>query len=868
MLPVATLTGACLKSTAFFKKDWFLGLVTVFFVLMVYQTTALFEQLENWVYDRGIQASSYPVSDKISFIAIDDASILALGRWPWSRQVHAEFIEKLAAGKPKSIAYTIAFTEPQREAGLAYINQLAQLYSKAKDQGLTSPAPLAQMANLITEAQLQLDGDRRLAQALKSAGNVQLGFNLSLGEPRGNRDKPLASYEKNTAVSAVPGFISTETASFPIAQLGQVAAGMGHMTLINGGDNSVRKAALFLNNYDMAFPSLTLSTAAAALNIPLSSLQLADESLKLGSFSLPASRESLVLPHFYSPKIGAKSAFPIDSFFDVYSGRIPASKFADKLVIVGVSATGLAEVVNTPIGIMPPGEYQAHLTSSLLQGHLYNEPWWGRYVLLIILLSIVGYLLVLLPRLSAALGATASAAIVLGLLAAQWILLTGKMLVLPLVFPAALVLIGHLVLTTKRFLVTEKGKVQADTESAESNRMLGLAFQSQGQLDMAFDKFRRVPLSTPVMENLYSLALDFERKRQFNKAQSVYEHMAQHDPNFKDLSAKRNYAKTMSETLLLGSGQARSNISMLTGLSGVEKPMLGRYEIEKELGKGAMGVVYQGKDPKIGRIVAIKTMALSQEFESDELQEARERFFREAETAGRLNHPNIVTIFDVGEEHDLAYIAMEYLKGKDLVGYTRPENLMSMGRVASIVARVAEALGYAHKNGVVHRDIKPANIMYEIESNTVKVTDFGIARITDSSKTKTGMVMGTPSFMSPEQLSGVKIDGRSDIFSLGVTLYQLLTGHLPFTGESMAQLMFKIANDPIPDPRLVCPAIPPVLVSIIQKATVKDIHTRYQTAEEMAADIRAAMASAAAARTAPSRPQTVPIHENQAPASG
>jgi len=175
-------------------------------------------------------------------------------------------------------------------------------------------------------------------------------------------------------------------------------------------------------------------------------------------------------------------------------------------------------------------------------------------------------------------------------------------------------------------------------------------------------------------------------------------------------------------------------------------------------------------------------MALSQEFEADELQEVKERFFREAETAGRLNHPNIVTIFDAGEEHDLAFIAMEFLKGKDLAPYIKPDNLLPLPKVLSIIQRVADALSYAHTNNVVHRDIKPANIMYELESDTVKVTDFGIARITDSSKTKTGMVLGTPSYMSPEQLAGKKIAGHSDLFSLGVTLYQMASGHLPFTG--------------------------------------------------------------------------------------
>ena len=169
--------------------------------------------------------------------------------------------------------------------------------------------------------------------------------------------------------------------------------------------------------------------------------------------------------------------------------------------------------------------------------------------------------------------------------------------------------------------------------------------------------------------------------------------------------------------MLGGGGGAPRRHACCRG-GGVEKPMLGRYQVEKELGKGAMGVVYLGKDPKIGRVVAIKTMALSQEFEADELKDVKERFFREAETAGRLTHPNIVTIYDAGEEHDLAYIAMEFLKGKDLTPYIKPGNLLPLPKVLSIVARVADALAYAHKKNVVHRDIKPANIMYELGDAT------------------------------------------------------------------------------------------------------------------------------------------------------
>jgi serine/threonine-protein kinase len=453
----------------------------------------------------------------------------------------------------------------------------------------------------------------------------------------------------------------------------------------------------------------------------------------------------------------------------------------------------------------------------------------------------------LLPKLSAGKGAILTGGLLAAIFATHFGLMVGAGLWLQLMLPATLLVVGHAMLTTKRYLVTERGKEKADTESAESNRMLGLAFQQQGQLDMAFDKFRKAPLHDEVMENMYSLALDFERRRQFNKAESVFRYMATYNPKFRDLEERLARNKQLSETIILGgSAGARTNAGTMILQGGAqEKPMLGRYQVEKELGKGAMGVVYGGRDPKIGRVVAIKTMALSVEFEADELKEAKERFFREAETAGRLTHTNIVTIYDAGEEHDLCFIAMEFLKGKDLVPYTKQPNLFAPDKVLSIVERVGDALSYAHSMGVVHRDIKPANIMYEPESDTVKVTDFGIARITDSSRTKTGMVLGTPSYMSPEQLAGKKIDGRSDLFSLGVTLYQMLAGRLPFEGESMTQLMFAIANTPHPAIREFNPALPEWIDAIIDNALTKDLEKRYQTGADFAAAIRQARKSAA-----------------------
>lgn len=266
---------------------------------------------------------------------------------------------------------------------------------------------------------------------------------------------------------------------------------------------------------------------------------------------------------------------------------------------------------------------------------------------------------------------------------------------------------------------------------------------------------------------------------------------------------------------------------------------LGRYRIERALGRGSMGMVYLGHDPQIGRPVAIKTMALSREFEGSELVEARARFFREAEMAGRLQHHDIVTIFDASEEQGLAFITMEYVKGHDLLRHTLPGDLLSVQQVLRTLARVAQALAYAHTQGVVHRDVKPANVMIDPASGAVKVTDFGIASITDACRTRTGLVLGTPSFMSPEQLAGRRADGRSDLYSLGVMLFQLLTGALPHRSESMAQLLYLIANETAPDVRTLRPELPEALANVVALALEKRPEVRYADGRQMADDLLA-----------------------------
>ena len=314
---------------------------------------------------------------------------------------------------------------------------------------------------------------------------------------------------------------------------------------------------------------------------------------------------------------------------------------------------------------------------------------------------------------------------------------------------------------------------------------------------------------------------------------------------------RRQGAQVLSEDEDTGQEEATEappetrSIAATSTITSYTPGMLGRYKVLKELGRGAMGLVYLGKDPTIQRFVAIKTMRLDQIDSDDKLQDVKARFFREAESTGRLSHPNIVTIYDAGEENDLGYIAMELIEGTPLKQWARKPNLMPVNEVLLTVATVADALDYAHQQGVVHRDIKPANIMLT-KDRVVKVMDFGIAKMASSSKTQTNIVLGTPTYMSPEQISGKKVDGRSDIFSLGVVLFELLTGQLPFTADNLSAVLFSIAHHPHPAIQTLRQDLPPMVQEIVDRALQKELPHRYRRAEEFAVELRACLQSLAA----------------------
>ena len=286
---------------------------------------------------------------------------------------------------------------------------------------------------------------------------------------------------------------------------------------------------------------------------------------------------------------------------------------------------------------------------------------------------------------------------------------------------------------------------------------------------------------------------------------------------------------------------------------------LGRYEITGILGRGAMGVVYEARDPLIERSVAVKTVACGA-LPEKETAEFEERFFREAKSAGRLNHPNIVTIHDVGRDGELAWIAMERLAGRSLREVLDAGKPLAIERIVDIVASVADALAYAHAQGIVHRDVKPANIML-LEHGGVKIMDFGIAHLPGGSLTLAGSVLGSPKYMSPEQVAGEKVDARADIFSLGTVLYEMLTGEPPFAGDNMHATMYQVVHKEPPSPSSCAQGVPPQLDAVVAKAMAKNPAQRHSDAAAFAADLRCAVDSAAATlpvvpSAKPAAPQT------------
>ncbi len=858
----------------FHWTDVALGAVVSLVVLLVFWMQWA-EGLEGKLFDmRAKLRARAKTAENVVLIGIDDDSIRQIGRWPWPRSYMAEMVDQLAEAQAKVIGLDIFFSDAELNPGLQEVRRIKDDYAAKVGVGSGGSAVKAgqeltaadlarasaraksgaekEFVDILDQAEKRLDNDARLDDSLALAQNAVLPMYFTLGQPLGKVDKQIPEDIAKNFIANVKSdgsVVAAQDFTPPYERFAKVAKAIGQSNLTPSADGVQREVPLVVDFNGKLFPSFALQCLRAFYNLESDDYRFTPgKELVLGRAHIPVDSQGRMLVDY--AKLDSLTGV---KFSDVRNKKVPPEVFRDKIVLIGMIATGGGDLYTSPVGTQFPGmAIHANVIQNIINGQYLIRPPWAGTVELALLIVFALFVSLAIPHMKA--GHSAIIAVVLLALSIGGgiYLFTANGYWLKMTYPALMLVAGYTVVVSKRYLVTEKRTEVLEGESAETNKMLGLSFQGQGMLDMAFEKFRKCPVDDSMKDVLYGLALDFERKRQFNKAVAVFEHIATVDKKFKDIEERMQKLRIAGETVILGGRagmKAGADATVLVqggGVANLAKPTLGRYEVLKELGKGAMGIVYLGKDPKINREVAIKTLRFEDEFDPADMKGMKERFFREAESAGRLVHPNIVTIYDAGDDGDISYIAMELLNGADLKDYTTKDKLLPVGETLETIAKVADALDYAHAQNVVHRDIKPANIM-RLNNGEIKVTDFGIARITSQSKTATGTIMGTPSYMSPEQLAGAKVDGRADLFSLGVTLYELLSGEKPFTGETVATLMFRIANAPHPPIEQARADLPPGCREIVDKALEKDPAKRYQRGSEMAAELRALLAKARAA---------------------
>ncbi len=594
------------------------------------------------------------------------------------------------------------------------------------------------------------------------------------------------------AGAELPGWAATLSSGPPVFvprghRLDRVATWSGFLNLQPDSDGVLRRSSLWQFESGVMFPSLPLAIAlqnprfASSTDAPIAG---ADAAVYLSRYT--------ELPRL-SPA-------------EVLDPALPPNYLAGHTVFVDAEPPLAAAAAMLPSGqYVTRSEVTAALLAGIEQDQAITAPMWIVALQWLAPVLVAAAAVVLLPGRRRRDILVLAVAVILGLVFLEVLLLAVGRVRLDLgraafIFASAATLCWWFATTGK------KAAVHAFKR--------GTDFLAAGRLEPAFAEFRRCEPTETLASVMYKLSLAFEEQAKPERAEAVIQWM------------KRTQ-----------NPQREKKYSLTDTANGVPN-RLGRYVIEKRIGRGAMGAVYLARDPRINRPVALKVIPIEKEFEDEELEEARLRFFREAESAGRLTHPNIITVYDCGEDKGLAYIAMEYLPGLQLTHFTDPTKLLAPKKALELCARTADALDYAHNQQVIHRDIKPANLLYDNRGDVLKISDFGVARLTDNNRTKTGIVLGTPMYMSPEQLAAEDLTGLSDLFSLGVTLYELLVGEVPFKATNIAVLMSKITSEdpaPVSSRRA---GIPPGVDAVLSKALAKRPEHRFANGGEMAIALR------------------------------
>jgi serine/threonine-protein kinase len=810
------------------------GLIALAFIGLAYYFPPFMQKAERISYDAVTRLAlpETPIDQRILLIEIDQKSLNKLGSWPWPRDLIARMVHLAKGSGAKVIGLNVPLMDEDKNAALRETKALRETLSayalSRRDDALAD-----WVQETLTEREEKANHDLELVEAVKEAGNVILPAmtHLPAGQAKGRWSQgSLLSANLLSEKDPLPASGSAngnQELHLPFQGLAEAAVGLGHDELLKGQVTEGMASPLTIHWKGSPFPSYALRLALAYWEQGPSKAVVEGENLRLRGESIPV-WEGKILIKF----LRGFSELERVSFSDVLDGqKRPAMK--GRIALIGTNFGDARRTLRTPVSAtISEDHFNGLVLDNLLNRRYISRPAFMVFVEMgaLFLLGLMGAFLFprigQIPRLIFTL-------VVVAAVAGSGFLLLGRW---EMWFRMSTVLMGFLVIYAAVSVNQFFFRVKMSRESIETNRLLGLNFQSQGLLDLALEKYRRLPLDPETKDLIYNLGLEYEQKRLINKALSVYEYVNR-GGGFRDLDLRIPKLKEVDKSSTIGSHLRGREPSVLEEEVPEELTKIGRYEILEILGRGSMGLVYKALDPKINRLLAIKTIRFSDEFDEDVIQEIKERFFREAEIAGQLSHPSIVTIHDMGEDQDLTFMAMEYLEGENLEKFISKKSLLPLRKVLYVVASVADALEFAHRADVIHRDIKPANIML-LKTGGVKVTDFGIAKAISSSRTRTGVILGTPNYMSPEQIMGQKIDPRSDLFSLGVVFYQLLAGELPFQGDNLSSLLYQITQVKHPALRSFNPRIPVACEQIIDKALAKNLDERFQTAGQMAKLLR------------------------------
>ncbi|WP_293998260.1 CHASE2 domain-containing serine/threonine-protein kinase [Sphaerotilus sp.] len=823
---------------AFWKQDRAWALLFVGVAALLHATTDLARPAQQWLFDRAITSHMAPVpTSEVALVLIDEASQARHGRAPWSRDLHARLIDRL--GQASVVVETEPFLGHESERALA---ELQHLHATIAADPVLARYP--ELPAMLERSELNLDGDARLAASLERHQHTLL--NLA----------PLPTGTPSTLAPRAQGQTPTGaplTAPWPLPLLRDAAAGVGHAELQPDPDDVLRRHAL--QRQVGTWRVSSLAALAAGMHRGLTPAQI-DTGLqaappRLGGRTLPVDAQGQLAP-LWAPGAAAQSGILTVSAQDVLDSPTAVARLQGRIAIIAPDDTGsTARQVRLPDGhLVPPAEALARITSALLGGRWVQQPGWAAWLPWLVLAGVAGWTLRGLPRMTRSSALALSGVAGLLLLAVPHVVLGQARIWMPLTLP-----IGGLIGAWVGLYLHGQWARHAVRHRALSHPALVDAAMADTVIT-TFDvmplEVRTTPAPTlvpvprplPAVPPVHGGDLDTDTeigpdtealdREGFDSAYAETRPIPRDQDDFAD---EASALLALEKTQPLSREEVLASATLTAPETWPTLPQLGPYRLGRELGRGAMGRVYLAHDTDTGQEVAVKTLALAREFEGYALQEARQRFHLEAEAARRLQHPDIVRVLKTGEEHGVAYIAMERLTGHDLTQHLRPSSLLPLATVVAIGTRVATALAHAHALGVVHRDIKPANVMIDLVRGQVKVTDFGIARISGASRTRTGLILGSPSYMSPEQIAGRQVDGRSDLYALGVLMFHMLTGELPLSGHTVTALMGAIANTPAPDVRSLRPSVPEALADVLGILLDKRPELRYPDGLELATDL-------------------------------